>query len=249
MAKGHGKKAKVYVSGIDISSYLKSASSGGSHDLADSSGLGNEDKEFLLGMQEGKLSIDGMYSIRTKAEEEALAPSQIANVLEAAFGTSPIVAGHMPQGDAFGSKCLIIPGAQSSVEISTPYSDVGKIAGELTSNMGISSGVVLKPLAVAAATGEGEKLDLGAAPVKTEHGGVGMLQVGKFETGNIVVKIQHSPDNVTFTDLITFTAVTASEKAEAIALPSTTEVKRYVRAIWTHAAGNATFHVAFARNP
>lgn len=245
MAKGHGKKAKVYLTGVDISTYLKSASTGGDQDTADSSGLSQDDKTFVLGMQTGKASLDGMFGAKGKEAGEV---SQIADVLEAAFGVSPLTLCHLPQGDGFGKRANILAGAQSSVEISTPYSDLGKISGALTSNIGVSGGLTLHESKQEVAGGNGEGLDLGAAPVKTEHGGVGSLQVFAVETGPFVCKIQHSADNITFADLITFVSVSAGEKAEAIVLPQGTEVKRYIRALWT-LTGKATFHAAFCRNP
>lgn len=246
MAKGHGKKAKVYVTGVDISNYLKSAGAGGDQDLADSSGLGQDDKTFVIGMQTGKATLDGMFGAKGKEAGEV---SQITDVLEAAFGVSPITLCHLPQGDGFGNRVSIVSGNQSTVEISTPYSDVGKISGELSSNIGFNVGATLHALAQeTAGEKKSEGLDLGAAPVKTEHGGVGVLQVMAVETGPLAAKIQHSADNITFTDLITFTSVSAGEKAEAIVLPAATEVKRYVRVLWT-LTGKATFYAAFCRNP
>lgn len=246
MPKAHGRKARVYVTGVDISNYLKSAGSGGDQDLADSSGLGQEDKTFVVGMQAGKLSLDGMFGAKGKEAGEV---SQIADVLEAAFGVSPINVGHLPQGDGFGNRVNILAGALSTVEVSTPYSDIGKISGALSSNIGFSVGASLHASAQeTAGEKKSEGLDLGATPVKTEHGGVGLLQVFAVETGPLVVKIQHSADNITFADLITFASVSAGEKAETVVLPQGAEVKRYVRALWT-LTGKATFHASFARNP
>lgn len=246
MAKAHGKKAKVYVTGLDISSFLKSASSGGDQDLADASGLGDNDKTFLVGLQSGKASLDGMYSAKGKEAGEA---SQITDVLEAAFGVGPINITHLPQGDGFGTRANMLMGNQSSVEISTPYTDLVKISGDVQSNVGFNVGFTLHENKQEAAGGNGEPIDNGAAIIKTEHGGMGMLQVFAVEAGKTAtVKIQHSADNVTFVDLITFGAVTAGEKAEAVVLPQSTEVKRYIRVLWT-ATGKATFHAAFCRNP
>lgn len=244
MAKAHGKKARVYVSGLDISTYLKGASTGGSQDLADSTGLGTDDKEFLVGMQDGKISLDGMFAASAGEEGD---PKQIADVLEEALGQTPLAVVHLPQGDGFGNRAKLVDGNQSSVEISTPYSDVGKMSGEISSNVGLKSGQVLHPKEDEV---EGEDNSLGLdGTEKSEAGGLGVLEIFAVDEGaTLEVTIQHSADNETFVDLIAFTPVEAGELAEAKMLSASAEVKRYVRALWVLSGGGASFHTSFARN-
>jgi hypothetical protein len=247
MAKGHGKKARIFVGGVDISNYLKSAASSGSQDLADSSGLNQDDKTFVVGMQEGGMTLDGMFGAKGKEAGEA---SLIADKLEEVFGNGAIDCVHLPQGDGFGNRAIFVSGKQSSVEITTPYSDVGKISGEVSSDVGMNSGQVLAPLAQIEAEFKGTVLDNGVTLAETFHGGCAQVHCSAIvSTPTLVVKVQHSSDNVTFSDLITFTSILAAEKSQTIALAPGTAVKRYVRALATVAGGKATFHLSFARNP
>lgn len=55
---------------------------------------------------------------------------------------------------------------------------------------------------------------------------------------NVVVKVRHSSDNVTYADLITFTAVTAASTAER--KETATDAKRYLAISWTGVAVAAT---------
>jgi len=84
------------------------------------------------------------------------------------------------------------------------------------------------------ATGTGSTLDWGSSGT---DGAAGYLHVvGKRTDSTLVVKIQDSPDQTTWTDLITFsstTDITAERKAV------TGSVDRYLRAIWTVTDGAA----------
>jgi hypothetical protein len=60
------------------------------------------------------------------------------------------------------------------------------------------------------------------------------------------VKVQHSANNSTWADLVTFATVTAVGAEHAVVAPATT-VNRYLRATWSGTFTSATFAVAFAR--
>lgn len=245
MAKAHGKKARVYGGGIDLSSYLRMAKRGGDQDLADASTFADNDKTFVAGMQSGTLAIEGIYNARAKAEDA----QQIADLLDAQLGVSELIAVHLPQGDGFGNVAYGFVGNSNSIEVTSPYDDVVKITGEAQSNIGFKSGRSLVPKEEKAASGESAAIDNGAAGSPTKSGGVGILQVFGISAGKkLDVKIQHSVDNITFVDLITFASVEAGEAAQGIVLPNATTVNRYVRAKWTLSGGSSTFHASFARN-
>ena len=68
--------------------------------------------------------------------------------------------------------------------------------------------------------------------------------------GNITVKIQHSADDSTFADLVTFTVVSSTTiTSEKIEVAGNTTVNRYLRVNYTVAGstGSATPVVAFTR--
>ena len=61
----------------------------------------------------------------------------------------------------------------------------------------------------------------------------------------MAIKVQHSADNVTYADLLTFTDLTAAGGQRGAA---TGTVNRYTRLVYTATAGTATFVVGFGRN-
>ena len=83
------------------------------------------------------------------------------------------------------------------------------------------------------------------------NGGIGQLHVNA-NTWNAAAnaKIQHSSDNVTFVDLVTFATVATTVKtSERIEVAAGTTVNRYLRAVitLTAGAGAITYQITFAR--
>ncbi len=93
--------------------------------------------------------------------------------------------------------------------------------------------------------------------VSSSFGGAGYFQLTAFTSGAlataVLARVQHSSDNVTFADLISFTAATAAPVGQRIALGSTVVVERYTRMATSYTGGSsaqATMFVGFARaNP
>lgn len=130
-----------------------------------------------------------------------------------------------------------------------PVCEMGKLTKANTKyafNGAIDLGVILHPLAARTSDGDGTTVDQTAG---SSNGGVGYLQVSAFSGfSQIVVKIQDSPDDSNWSDLITFTTVTTAP----VALRATVagSVDRYVRAIWdVTGTGSSTFFAGFKRNP
>jgi hypothetical protein len=107
--------------------------------------------------------------------------------------------------------------------------------------------------ALAAVTADGNtqalSIDNGAS---SASGGNAYLQVTDLSLGgytSLTVKLRHSTDNVTFTDLLTMTAVTGAQTAEKKTVTGT--VNRYVAASHVFngagAAHSATYVLGFAR--
>jgi hypothetical protein len=91
-------------------------------------------------------------------------------------------------------------------------------------------------------------IDNGAS---TAFGAQAYYQLTAFTGTDITVKVQHSSDNVTWTDLIAFTQSTTSHAFERKVVSNVTTVNRYVQVIAVTTAGFtvAQFNVVFIRNP
>ena len=136
----------------------------------------------------------------------------------------------------------------TSYEVSSAIADIVQASAEFQSTDAVEHGKILSSGSTVTATGNGTAVDNGAS---TANGGAGYLSVPvNTRNGNITVKIQHSADNSTYADLVTFTTVTSTSKtSERIEVASGTTVNRYLRVNYTVAGstGSATPVVAFTR--
>ena len=136
----------------------------------------------------------------------------------------------------------------TSYEVSSAIADIVQASAEFQSTSSVEHGKILSSGSAVSATGNGTAVDNGAS---SANGGAGYLSVPtNTRNGNITVKIQHSADNSTYADLVTFTTVTSTSKtSERIEVASGTTVNRYLRVSYTVAGstGSATPVVAFTR--
>ena len=245
MAVKHGRFAKAYSEGYDLSPFLKEVSNSGERDLADSSGLGDDDRTFVSGLRGGSMSLSGMFSARASAGSTAL---EIADVLSNALSTEgPTVFSHCPQGDSNGNHCYGIEGSLSNVPVSSPSGDLVSINGEITSDTGLERGVILHAKGAETSDSNGSSVDQTAAAALLQYGASAYLHVFTVGSGTLVVKVQHSADASTWADLITFASATAGEQAERKTIAEGVAINRYVRALWT-ITGSATFFLSFHRH-
>ena len=80
----------------------------------------------------------------------------------------------------------------------------------------------------------------------TSNGGTGIISVESLASGTATIKVQHSADNATFADLLTFTNVTGRTRER---VSGGTTVNRYVRiqSSTSSAFSNLVFVAQFAR--
>lgn len=155
----------------------------------------------------------------------------------------------LPEGPSIaGGSAKLVPGLESEYSVTAPVNDVVSISATVMSNGNIDNGRVLTANNAASGTVNVTAVDNGAA---TTNGGVAHLHVtANTRNGTCVVKVQHSSDNTTFADLVTFTTVgTSTTTSERVVVATGTTVNRYVRAQITPAGstGAVTTTVAFAR--
>lgn len=85
----------------------------------------------------------------------------------------------------------------------------------------------------------------------TAFGAQAYYQLTAFTGTDITVSIQHSADNATWANLVSFTQATTVNTFQRVTVANTTTVNRYVQAIATTSGGftAASFQVTFIRNP
>jgi len=97
-----------------------------------------------------------------------------------------------------------------------------------------------------ASSGTAAPVDYGAA---SNFGGVAYLHVFSIASGTATVKVQHSSDNSTYADLITFTAAPAATSERKATAAITTTVNRYTSVTITGTFTNLVCAVQFVRYP
>ncbi|HXO85232.1 MAG TPA: hypothetical protein VN803_06880 [Gemmatimonadales bacterium] len=189
------------------------------------------------------LSQSGFFDDATDSINDALSGQQ---------GTARVV-NYGFEGNTKGKTCVGLSGSYAS-----KYTRVISKGQLHKANASYSiAGVVERPLILhelAAEAGDGNTEGAGSQDggASSANGGSGFLQVSSVTLSgrpNVTAKVRHSADDVTYADLITFTAVTA-RTAERKTVAST--VNRHLATSWAWGgAGGApsfTFMIAFHRN-
>ena len=244
----HGKNTAVYIDEFDLTSYFNDTSIAIDNDVSETTAFGDTNKSFILGTRGGTLSMTGMWAADTDGSDEEL-QALLGNA------TTPIIT--VREGAAaIGSRAVIAQANETSYAITNPIADVVTVSADFectpnqVSNLtfALAGGVQLTAGASIAhgSLGNLSSVDNGAS---SANGGAGTLHIPtNTVNGNTTIKIQHSANNSTWADLISFTVVGASTKTSEIKAVSGT-VNRYLRATASTAgsSGSITFMIAFAR--
>lgn len=239
MSFRHGKNTAVLVQQYNISSYLNEVSSSQSIETAETSTFGTAAKTYVTGQNDATISFSGLYDGASNA---------IAEIFEAiiANDTTPVITICPDGGLTVGSRATLAQAKQTSYEISAPVTDVVSLSGEFQVTDGMRAGVILAGNAAHSTSTNGASVD-GAA--SSSLGARANLHVtANTRSANTTIKVQHSADNSTWADLITFTVVGATTLTSETRTATGT-VNRYLRATTTIASGTGsiTYTVSLSR--
>ena len=236
MAKSSGLNVRLYVAGNDLSGDANSLSTiGYTNNLYEITTLDSSAVKRLLGTVDGTLGVSGFFDNRsggihaTFSSNSGKLPTADVNVL-------------VPIGSGVGDSCygLVAKEAEYNTDRGTEAVTVNSSFN--TSGYAPQFGVMLTAHddTHSSAT-NGTSVDNAAS---SSNGGSGFLQVMALASGTATVKVQHSSNNSTFTDLVTFTAVTGStsEYKEV-----TGTVNRYIRVASTGTFSGLQLAVGFSR--
>lgn len=243
MAGKRGLNASVLFNGYDLSRYFKNAAPGTDIELLDATTFQptSGDKEYLVGFEDGKLSLEGFF------QSDSVNAAAVDDVINSVIGstTRQVITVSPENADTLGNRCFVIDADTVAYKVSSPVSGLVMCSSEIQSSSGLGYGFILQVLTALTATGNGTSIDNSAS---SANGGAGHLHVtAKSGTSpTLDVKIQHSTNNSTWVDLITFTQKTAIG-AERIEVTGT--INRYARAIRTIGGTSPSFTaaVSFAR--
>ena len=244
----HGKTTAVYIDEFDLTSYFTDSSATIDNDVSDITAYGATNKAYLVGLRSGTINLSGLWSQTTDGSDEEL-QALLGNA------TEPIIT--VREGAAaIGGSAILAQANEINYAITSPVADVNTITADFEctpsdiTNMtfALSSGVQLTAGASIAHGSLGALSSVDNA-ASSANGGVATLHVPtNTVNGNTTIKVQHSANDSTWVDLISFTAVGSSAKTSEIKAVSGT-VNRYLRVTASTAgsSGSITFMVAAAR--
>lgn len=245
----HGKGTSVLLDEFDLSSYFNSADVSHSVETAETTSFGATSKSYIVGLRDGTLSLSGMWAADTDGSDE-----ELSAILGSA--TTPLVTAMYDSG-TIGNRATLAKAHATSYSISSPVADIVTITADFNAStdgttnvtLGLAQGVQLTTGASIAFGSLGNLSSVDNA-ASSANGGMANLHVTANTVGGgaTTIKVQHSADDSTYADLITFSTVAASTvTTEQKAVSGT--VNRYLRATASTAgsSGSITFHLAFAR--
>lgn len=245
----HGKGSKTYIDEFDLTNYFNSADATFTLDTGEVTSFGASSRAYIPGLAAASLTIGGMWAADADGSDEEL-QALLANAV------SPLTTVAL-SGGTIGNRAIMMQADLTSYGISSPVSDIVSVSADFqcttngTTNLtyACQTGVQLTTGASIAfgALGALGSVDNAAS---TANGGFALIHVpaNTIAGGVTTVKVQHSADNSTWVDLITFTAVAAATKTSQLSTTAAT-VNRYLRATASTAgsSGAITFMVSFAR--
>ena len=209
MSKIHGRNARVYLNGQDISNFFNSADLSQPIDTTETTGFGDTDKSVVVGLRGGAVKLAGYYdSASGTASVDA-----IFNTVEQASVDPILTVLTAPNIDDKGvSASMALTGRQVSAPIAGVVSVTADFLESTTLGLDRVRTVQAKgTLTPSVAGGTTSAWNGGTA---TLQGAVGYMQAFAVAAGTPVVVIEHSADGSTsWAALITFAAMNGTGAA------------------------------------
>lgn len=234
----HGKNTRVFYHSFNMSCFSNSTAPDFSADVAEDTTFCDGWKTFVPGQKSGTASLDCFF-----VDDDTYALDVMLNTQ---LGVMDRPYTYLPQGLSDGNVAYVAAAGLTTRPITSEIGSVITSSLEFTLE-DIGRGWLLHDgySTAVTATGEGAALDQGAAKV----GYVAALHLTELTgtTPSLTVKIEHSADNVTYADLVTFSALSAAGSEAKIDLSAA--VKQYLKVTWTitGTTPSAKFIVAVGR--
>lgn len=193
---------------------------------------------FVPGLMSGSLVLRGPQdSVGQDLHGELTAAAGVDNSLLVTV---------CPYGTAIGLFSMTVLGDIAEHAIDASVSDAVGFTMTAQADESADMGFIVHALGAETVDGNGTSVDRGALGA-TANGGVAALHVTAFSgLTSAALKIQHSTDNSSWSDLVSFTSVTAVTSERKLIAAGTT-VNRYVRAVTdVTGTGSVTFLVALS---
>jgi len=240
MTISHSKTSRAILGDFALSAFLRSIMPDLGIEMNDATVLTSTGREYIPGLEIGKVPIAGIL------DSDATATGQHRQIFDQLAATTEDVFSVAHAGFTRGNQVLFCLVREAKYGLNTDPGSAVSWAADLSTDGRVDlMGISLADLAAVTVDTNGTGVDNAAS---SANGGCAALHVTAYSGfTNVVFKVQHATDNVTFVDLATFTTVTAigSQRVEVAAA---TTVNRYLRAfVDVTGAGSVTFQMSFAR--
>ena len=216
--------------------------------LEETTGSGdNEEAWDSVGITAGTITHEGLLDDTATVGNHALLKAPGATrVVAVAIGGNTIGLDVVLGYSSLQSKYNVLAALKSLSRVQVEYTMNKKlrIGGKILQDLSAETG--------SSGDTESSSVDATADSGESTDGGIGVLQVTALALGgydNVVVKVRHSTDDIAFSDLITFTAVTTANASEGIEVTGT--INRYLASSYAFTGAGSgqsvTFMVGFAR--
>lgn len=249
----HGSATRVLVNEVEVSSEVSGWSVGYTRQMSDVTVVGQTagaaGSNFTPGLMSGTLGLRG--------PQQADPTTGLTAEIQQAIGVdNAFLATCLPDGVAVGKPAMFVLGDPSAYTTDASVADAVAMTFTATADEAVEMGYIIAPLqAYTADALTGTAVDRGAflsvisgtPQPYTVHGGMFAMHVTAYAgfTG-VAVKVQHSADNSSWSDLVSFTNVTAVG-SQRVSVANGTQINRYVRAsVDVTGTGSVTLLVAAA---
>jgi len=238
MAFVHGKDAKVLIAQYDLSADLTGYNWGKGRQLPDVTTMGNDDKVFLAGTSEGKITVQGVFNGATDRSDE-----EITTLYQ--NGTETVISASPQTFSAIGDRVHMVNGFVENYQPRSSVNDAVRFSSGMQASATVSGGVVLHHNNQESGTGNFASVDAGAGHAPSTVGATAFVHVTEFNGTDATITIEDSANDSTWGSLVAFTQVTAVG-AEKVTVAG--NVERYTRIALTGTFTTITFVVSFARH-
>lgn len=232
----HGKRARTYINGIDMSSYLNKFGVDNMADTVETSAFSSSDKTYVVGLKDATISAEGFFAGSTY---------QTDSVFSSILGSTEIWSFY-PAGPTFGNAGYGVKAIETAYNISSPIDGVVSITADGQAVIGADRIVSYHALTAVSSSGSDVAVDGGSTSLL---GATAYLQVTNVSSTviEIGVTVQHSSAGISWANIISFTSG-AGIRAER-SISSSTKIKRYLRSNWmlSSSSGSVTFNVGVKR--
>lgn len=244
MAAVHGSKADAYLNGYDVGDFVRDVNTSQQRDVHDKTPLNNKGAKEYAGspVRYCTVTASGNFDVDTATDADS-GDYAISTALDGTVADGGSHMLHFPAGAVnVGDRGQAIEGDVSTHEVTGGPDGLMECSFECQSSIGRERIELLLPLAARAGAAQGTGVDNAAS---SADGGAGYLIVTDSSAVSDTYTVEHSADDITYSTLGSFTAVTADHGHERIEVSGT--VERFVRGAKTD-ANTSTALVAFHRN-